>query len=114
MVYGKARLTLAKNVAYNIVKETITYGLIKALSNMYEKLSTSNKTVSLLSAESRGRKFENGQNKGRSRLKSQKRGQSKDRKDIVCWNCQKKGHFRNQCTDPAAPKGRVKRIIQLT
>ena len=63
---------------------------------------------SLLSAESRGRKFEKGQNKGRSRSKSQKRGQSKDRKDIVCWNCQKKGHFRNQCTAPAAPKGKSK------
>ena len=37
------RLTLAKNVAYNIVKETTTYGLIKALSNMFEKPFTSNK-----------------------------------------------------------------------
>ena len=34
---GVVRLTLAKNVAYNIVKETTTYGFIKALSNMYEK-----------------------------------------------------------------------------
>ncbi|KAL8102662.1 hypothetical protein AgCh_027259 [Apium graveolens] len=91
------RLTLAKNVAYNIVKETTSYGLIKTLSNMYKKLSASNKI---------GRKLENGQNKGHSRSKSQKRGQSKDRKDIVCWNCQKNGHFRNQCTAPAAPKGK--------
>ncbi|KAL8157159.1 hypothetical protein AgCh_002026 [Apium graveolens] len=199
---GVVRLTLAKNVAYNIVKETTTYGLIKALSNMYEKPSASKKVYlirllvatrlnegdcvadhvnefnsilvrlasvdikfddevqalllasslpdswsgfviaisnssgsgkmtfdgvrdsilgedirrrnsgessgSLLSAESRGRKFEKGQNKGRSRSKSQKRGQSKDRKDIVCWNCQKKGHFRNQCTAPVAPKGKSK------
>ncbi|KAL8092162.1 hypothetical protein AgCh_034456 [Apium graveolens] len=199
---GVVRLTLAKNVAYNIVKEMTTYGSIKALSNMYEKPSASNKVYlirllvatrlnegdcvadhvnefnsilarlasvdikfddevqalllasllpdswsgfvtaisnssgsvkmtfdgvrdsilgedirrrnsgessgSLLSAESRGRKFEKGQNKGRSRSKSQNRGQSKDRKDIVCWNCQKKGHFRNQCTAPAAPKGKSK------
>ena len=39
----KLILTLAKDVAYNIVKETITHGLIKALSNMYEKPSPSNK-----------------------------------------------------------------------
>lgn len=175
------RLTLAKNVAYNIVKEMTTYGLIKALSNMYEKPSASNKVYlcrllfatklnegacvadhlnefnsilsrltsvdikfddevqalllvsslpdswsgfvtaicnssgsskmtfdgvrdailgedirrrnsgessgSLLSTESRGRKSDRGQNQGRSRSKSQKRGQSKDRKEIVCWNC---------------------------
>ncbi|KAJ9551831.1 hypothetical protein OSB04_015876 [Centaurea solstitialis] len=37
------RFTLAKNVAFNIVKETTTCGLMKALSNMYEKLSASNK-----------------------------------------------------------------------
>nr|KYP53220.1 Retrovirus-related Pol polyprotein from transposon TNT 1-94 [Cajanus cajan] len=40
---GVVKLTLAKNVAYNIVNEKMTYGLIKALSNIYEKPSTSNK-----------------------------------------------------------------------
>ena len=40
---GAVRLTLAKNVAYNVMKETTTYGLIKALSNMYEQPSASNK-----------------------------------------------------------------------
>lgn len=33
---GVVQLTLTKNVAYNKVKETTTYSLIKALSNMYE------------------------------------------------------------------------------
>nr|GEY72980.1 retrovirus-related Pol polyprotein from transposon TNT 1-94 [Tanacetum cinerariifolium] len=37
------RLSLAKNVAYNIVNEKTTFGLIKALSNMYEKPSATNK-----------------------------------------------------------------------
>ncbi|GJU99346.1 retrovirus-related pol polyprotein from transposon TNT 1-94, partial [Tanacetum coccineum] len=40
---GVVRLSLAKNVAYNIVKEKTTYSLIKALSNMYKKPSASNK-----------------------------------------------------------------------
>ncbi|GJT39331.1 hypothetical protein Tco_0939196 [Tanacetum coccineum] len=35
--------SLAENVAYNVVNEKTTYGLIKALSNMYEKPSASNK-----------------------------------------------------------------------
>ncbi|GKE59775.1 hypothetical protein Tco_1510142, partial [Tanacetum coccineum] len=37
------RLSLAKNVAYNIINKNTTYGLFKALSNMYKKPSASNK-----------------------------------------------------------------------
>nr|KYP51080.1 Retrovirus-related Pol polyprotein from transposon TNT 1-94 [Cajanus cajan] len=37
------RLTLCHNVAFNIAKENIITGLMIALSNMYEKLSASNK-----------------------------------------------------------------------
>ncbi|PKA49109.1 Retrovirus-related Pol polyprotein from transposon TNT 1-94 [Apostasia shenzhenica] len=37
------RLTLARNVAFNIINEKTTSGLMKALCNMYEKPSTSNK-----------------------------------------------------------------------
>ncbi|KAL5739216.1 hypothetical protein ACOSQ2_028396 [Xanthoceras sorbifolium] len=40
---GVIRLTLSLNVAFNIVKEKTTAGLITALSNMYEKPSASNK-----------------------------------------------------------------------
>ncbi|GKA70651.1 hypothetical protein Tco_0776790, partial [Tanacetum coccineum] len=40
---GAVRLSLAKNVAYNVVNEKTTYGLFNALSNMYEKPSASNK-----------------------------------------------------------------------
>ena len=40
---GVIRLTLSRNVAFNIAKENTTADLIKALSNMYEKPSASNK-----------------------------------------------------------------------
>ena len=40
---GLIRLTLTRNVAFNIVKEKTTSGLLKALSNMYEKPSVMNK-----------------------------------------------------------------------
>ncbi|GJZ48762.1 putative RNA-directed DNA polymerase [Tanacetum coccineum] len=40
------RLSLARNVAYNVVNEKATYSLIKALSNMYEKPIASNKSWS--------------------------------------------------------------------
>ncbi|KAL5812783.1 hypothetical protein ACOSQ3_027733 [Xanthoceras sorbifolium] len=40
---GVIRLTLSRNVAFNIVKEKTTADLITALSNMYEKPSASNK-----------------------------------------------------------------------
>ena len=40
---GVIRLTLSRNVAFNIVKEKTTAGLMAALSSMYEKPSASNK-----------------------------------------------------------------------
>ena len=40
---GLIRLTLSRNMAFNIVKENTTSGLLKALSNMYEKTSAMNK-----------------------------------------------------------------------
>jgi hypothetical protein len=40
---GVVRLSLAKNVAYNVVNEKTTYGCLEALSNMYEKPNTANK-----------------------------------------------------------------------
>ena len=40
---GLIRLTLSRNVAFNIVKEKTTSGLLKALSDMYEKPSAMNK-----------------------------------------------------------------------
>ena len=40
---GLIRLTLSRNVAFNIVKEKTMSGLLKALSNMYEKPSAMNK-----------------------------------------------------------------------
>ena len=40
---GMMRLTLSRNVEFNIIKEKTTSDLMKALSNMYEKPSTMNK-----------------------------------------------------------------------
>ncbi|GJX20772.1 hypothetical protein Tco_0223449 [Tanacetum coccineum] len=42
-VLGAVRLSLTENIAYNIVNDKTTYDLFKALSNMYEKPSASNK-----------------------------------------------------------------------
>ncbi|KAM6563004.1 hypothetical protein CsatB_023002 [Cannabis sativa] len=39
------RLTLSRNVAFNIAKEKNTADLMSALSNMYEKPSASNKVL---------------------------------------------------------------------
>jgi len=40
---GMIQLTLAKNVAFNIMNENTTVDLMKVLSNMYEKPSAANK-----------------------------------------------------------------------
>ncbi|KAF7850214.1 hypothetical protein BT93_L5735 [Corymbia citriodora subsp. variegata] len=42
-VMGVIRLTLSQNISFNIVKEKTTAGLMKALSNMYEKPFAINK-----------------------------------------------------------------------
>lgn len=42
-VLGIIRLTLSKNVTHNVAKEKLIMGLMKVLSNIYEKSSTSNK-----------------------------------------------------------------------
>ena len=42
-ILGVIKLTLSRSVAHNIVKEKTTSDLMKALSGMYEKLSTNNK-----------------------------------------------------------------------
>ncbi|KAG6525878.1 hypothetical protein ZIOFF_015849 [Zingiber officinale] len=41
-VLGVIRLTLSKNMAHNVAKETSTEGLMKVLSDMYEKPSANN------------------------------------------------------------------------
>nr|GEV27536.1 hypothetical protein [Tanacetum cinerariifolium] len=43
---GAIKISLAKNVAYNVANEKTTYGLFKAMSNMYEKPSASDKSWS--------------------------------------------------------------------
>ena len=40
---GLIRLTLSRNVAFNIIKDKTTSDLLKALSNMYGKPTTMNK-----------------------------------------------------------------------
>ena len=192
------RLTLAKNVAFNIMNENTTIDLMKALSNMYEKPSVANKVYlirrlvnlkmgegnsitnhisefntiivqltsvqitfddevkalillsylpeswsatvtaisnsasnsklkldnirdlilsedvrrkssresfssssgSTLSTKTRGRTSQKGCNRGRGRSKSREKSKPKFWNDITCWNCQKRGHFTNQCKAP--------------
>ncbi|KAK2971084.1 hypothetical protein RJ640_022639 [Escallonia rubra] len=60
------------------------------------------------SVESRGRQNNKQNNRGRSptrgRSKSRVKSKSK-RKTIVCWNCNKEGHKKNDCTEPKKKKG---------
>ena len=56
--------------------------------------SSTHVSNSTLNTEGRGKTTQNGQN-GRARSKSRGRGQTKFRSDIICWNCEKRGHFTN-------------------
>ncbi|WVY92294.1 hypothetical protein V8G54_037808 [Vigna mungo] len=59
--------------------------------------SSQSNSGSALSVENRGRNSQKGRNQGRDTSKSIGRSQTKVRNDITCWNCQKSGHFKNQC-----------------
>jgi len=56
-----------------------------------------------LNIEGRGRITQKGQN-GRDRSKSRGKGQTKFQSYIICWNCDKGGHFTNQCKAPKKNK----------
>ncbi|KAK2983644.1 hypothetical protein RJ640_023178 [Escallonia rubra] len=61
-----------------------------------------------LSVESRGRQNNKQNNRGRSptRGRSKSRGKSKSKgRTIVCWNRNKEGHKKNDCTEPKKKKG---------
>ncbi|KAK3010015.1 hypothetical protein RJ639_011018 [Escallonia herrerae] len=61
-----------------------------------------------LSVESKGRQNNKQKNSGRSptRGRSRSRGKSKSKgKTIVCRNCNKEGHKKNDCTKPTKKKG---------
>ncbi|KAK2988405.1 hypothetical protein RJ640_007698 [Escallonia rubra] len=61
-----------------------------------------------LSVEFRGRQNNKQNNRGRSptRGRSKSRGKSKSKgRTIVCWNCNKEGHKKKDCTEPNKKKG---------
>eukprot|EP00253_Pinus_taeda_P004606 PITA_04606 len=113
---GTLQLCLIALVAFNILKEIMTKGLIQALEKLDEKPSASNKfddvvgailseemrqkssgetSSNALSAVSRGRRMARGKSSG-YRSKSRK-DRSKSRSGIVCWKCGKKGHLKKDC-----------------
>ena len=47
-VLGVIRLTLSKNVAHNVAKEKTTAGMMKVLTDMYEKPSANNKVFLMM------------------------------------------------------------------
>nr|GEW91463.1 retrovirus-related Pol polyprotein from transposon TNT 1-94 [Tanacetum cinerariifolium] len=59
-------------------------------------------TVTTVSSSTESAKLDG----GRGKSKMRKRSQSKNKKDITCWNYKERGHFRNQCTKPFADKGK--------
>ena len=53
------------------------------------------------------------ENRGRSKSRSSSRmgrSKSRSRKDIVCYNCGEKGHYKNQCKQPKKNKKKGKEV----
>ena len=73
------------------------------LSEEMQQKSSGETSGNALSAESRGRRMERGKSLG-YRSKSRK-GRSKSRSGIVCWNCGNKGHLKKDCRSRKGKEG---------
>ena len=89
-------------------KEKLVFDTIKNMvlseETRRKQAGFSSGSGSALNTESRGRFKNRGRSRGRDRSKSRGReattsGQ-KETKRVVCWNCDKPGHFSRQCTAP--------------
>lgn len=108
---NKFNMIMAQLSSVEIVSEDEVKALI-LLSSLLESWSTTVTAVSSLLGSTKlkmddARDFilsedicrkESGESSGsalsiQNRGRSQRKGQKKDRKDIVCWNCNKKDHF---------------------
>uniref|UniRef100_A0A803KZS8 CCHC-type domain-containing protein n=1 Tax=Chenopodium quinoa TaxID=63459 RepID=A0A803KZS8_CHEQI len=85
---GVIRLTLSRNVAFNIAKETTT---------------AESRGGNLIRRNERGRSNYRGQSRDR-RSKSRNPNNFQNSKTVECWNCGKIGHYKNQCK--GTPKGK--------
>ncbi|KAK3000453.1 hypothetical protein RJ639_021124 [Escallonia herrerae] len=89
------RLSLTPQVAFNISKEKTIAAVMKALDKLYEKPSASNKNNK-----------QNNSGRSPTRGRSRSRGNSKSKGNtVVCWNCNKEGHKKNDCTKPKKKNG---------
>ena len=80
------------------------------------KTITSNDLISILLEEADRQKAQFAQRKGSGKGKEEdealavgesskgKKGKGKGKKDVECWGCGKKGHFRNRCPEPKEDK----------
>ena len=73
------------------------------LSEEIRRKQTGTPSGSALNTEIRGRSDSRGRNRGRSKSRNRNQGK-KDYSRVVCWNCDKSGHFQNQCKAPKKEK----------
>ncbi|KAK2965268.1 hypothetical protein RJ640_015766 [Escallonia rubra] len=103
---------LVTTVSNSTISGTLTLNdVVSSVMNDEMRRKTIGNGVSsstALSVESRGRQNNKQNNRGRSptRGRSKSRGKSKSKgRTIVCWNCNKEGHKKNDCTEPKKKKG---------
>ena len=93
-------------VCNSIGKEKLKYNdirdLILAEEIRRKDAGESSGSGSTLNLETRDRGNNRNSNRGRSKSRNSNRNRSKSRsgQPVQCWNCGKRGHFRNQCKSP--------------
>ncbi|KAK2988755.1 hypothetical protein RJ640_007535, partial [Escallonia rubra] len=99
---------LVTTLSNSTVSETLTLNdVMSSIINAKMRRKTISDGISsstALSLESRGRQNNKGRSPTRGRSKSRGKLKSKGR-TIMCWNCNKEGHKKNDCTEPNKKKG---------
>ncbi|KAK2975196.1 hypothetical protein RJ640_022088 [Escallonia rubra] len=103
---------LVRTVSNSTISGTLTLNdVVSSMMNDKMRRKTTGDGISsttALSVESRVRQNNKQNKRGRSptRGRSKSRGKSKSKgRTILCWNCNKEGHKKNDCTEPKKKKG---------
>lgn len=113
--------TMSCLLGSNKLKFDDVYDLI-LFEKIRQRESGEASTYYALYLESRGRNFERNSNTSNGRDKMNNQGISRNRisnsinhnnfqssKNVMCWNCEKIGHYKNQCKSDKGLRGKDKR-----
>ena len=101
------RMAVSNSTGKEKLKYNNIWDLILAEEIRRRDASETSRFGSALNLETRGRGNDRNSNQGKSKSRNSNQNRSKSRsgQQVQCWNCEKAGHFRNQCKSPKKKNG---------